>query len=327
MRRAGALLLGAAALVAAAGALASPALFALAVGMVVVTVAAGVSVLLAAHRLTITRSVLQPEAREDKAIGVRFQVQGLGRLLLPLRVEAQVDAGDWILLDNRGGTLELMVGRRGAWELAPSRLRLRDAFGIFEWSVLAGEPEPLLILPAPDLSVPVPSSSGAWNGDGDLDPDGLQPYVPGTPIGRIHWPALARGAGLQQRRLAPPPTGLPLVLVDTTGAGDPRAVDWAARTAAGVILRLAGAGGCRVLLPGDQLATTVTDTTASWRGVHRRLALLGPADPPARRPPLGAGRAPDVHIRAAHAPARVLCQQLWPLPPGVVAVADTRAAP
>jgi uncharacterized protein (DUF58 family) len=326
VRRAGALLLVAAALVAAAGALASPALFALAVGMVVVTVAAGVSVLLASHRLTVTRSVLQPEAREDEAIGVRFQVQGLGRLPLPLRVEAQVDADDWVALDHRGGTLKLVVGRRGAWQLGPSRLRLRDTLGIFQRWVLAGQPEPLLILPTPDLSVPVPSSSRAWTGDGDPDPDGLQPYVPGTPIARIHWPALARGAGLQQRRLAPPPTGLPLVLVDTTGTGDPRAVDWAARAAAGMIVRLAQSGGCRVLLPGDQLATTVTDTRASWRGVHRRLALLGPGDPPARRPPLGAGQAPDVHIRAAHAPAGMLCQQLWPLPPGVVAVADTRAA-
>jgi hypothetical protein len=92
-------------------------------------------------------------------------------------------------------------------------------------------------------------------------------------------------------------------------------------------VRLAQSGGCRVLLPGDQVATTVTDTAASWRGVHRRLALLGPADPSTRRAPLGAGQARLVWIRAAHAPARALLEQSRPLPPGVVAAADEQAAP
>jgi hypothetical protein len=41
---------------------------------------------------------------------------------------------------------------------------------------------------------------------------------------------------------------------------------------------------------------------------------------------LGAGQAPDVHIRAAHAPAEVLGAQPQPLPPGVVAVTTKRSA-
>jgi uncharacterized protein (DUF58 family) len=217
-----------------------------------------------------------------------------------------------------------MVRRRGAWQLAPSRLQLRDGLGIFERSLLAGGPESLLVLPAPDLTVPIPPRQRT--GAGDLDPDGLQPYVPGTPIGRIHWPALARGAGLQQRRLAPPPSGLPLVAVDTTGTSDPRALDWAARVATGVIVRLARSGGCRVLLPGDHTATTVTAMAATWRGVHRRLALLESAGPAAGSAPLGAGQAPDVHIRVTHAPAEVLETQPRPLPPGVVAMASQRQA-
>jgi hypothetical protein len=132
---------------------------------------------------------------------------------------------------------------------------------------------------------------------------------------------LARGAGLQQRRLTTPAGGLPLVVVGTADTGDQRAVDWAARTAAGAILRLAGTGGCRVQLPGDQAATTVTDLTAAWRGVHRRLALLQPGCPATGQGPLEAGEAPVLHVRAAHAPAEVLGAPPPPLPPGVAAAA------
>jgi hypothetical protein len=114
-------------------------------------------------------------------------------------------------------------------------------------------------------------------------------------------------------------------MVDTADTGDPGAVDWAARTAAGAILRLAGTGGCRVLLPGDQAAVTVTDLTAAWRGVHRRLALLQPAVP-AGRGPLEAGEVPVLHVRATRAPAEVLDAQPRRLPPGVVAAAPGRWA-
>jgi uncharacterized protein (DUF58 family) len=324
MKRAGALLLGAVALAVAAGALASLALFALAFGLLLVTLAAGASVALAARRLVVTRSIPRREVGEDQPIGVCFQVGGLGRLPLPVHLEAQVGTDRWVPLGEDGGRLQLLVGRRGAWQLDPSRLRLRDGFGIVLQPLVVGWPEPLLILPTPDLGVPIPPRPGARAGDPDLD--GLEPYVPGTPISRVHWPALARGAGLQQRRLTAPPGDLPLVVVDTADSGDPGAVDWAARTAAGAILRLAGSGGCRVLLPGDQVATSVTNLTAAWRGVHRRLALLQPAGPVAGRELLEAGPAPVLYVRAAHAPAEMLAAPPQPLPPGVVAAATERGA-
>jgi uncharacterized protein (DUF58 family) len=324
MKRAGGLLLATVALAVVAGALASLALFALAVGLLLVTLAAGVSVALVARRLVVTRSVLHREVGEDQPVVVCLQVRGPGRLPLPVQLEAQVDTDRWVPLGEGGGLLPLLVGRRGAWRLEPSRLRLRDGLGIVDWPLVVGRPEPLLILPAPDPWVPIPPRPDAGAGDPDLD--GLEPYVPGTPISRVHWPALARGAGLQQRRLTAPAGGLPLVVVETADTGDPRAVDWAARTAAGAILRLVGTGGCRVQLPGDQVATTVTDLTAAWRGVHRRLALLQPAGPATGRGPLGPGEVPVLQVRAAHAPAEVLGAQPRPLPPGVVAAATERGA-
>ena len=324
MKRAAGLLLVAVALAVVAGALASLALFALAIGLLLVTLAAAVSVALAARHLAVTRSILQHEVGEDQPISVRLQVRGPGRLPLPVHLEAQVDTDRWLPLGEGGGRLRLLVGRRGPWQLGPSRLRLRDGFGILEWPLVVGRPEPLLILPAPDPWVPVPPRPDARAADPDQD--GLEPYVPGTPISRVHWPALARGVGLQQRRLAAPPAGLPLVVVETADTGDPRAVDWAARAAAGAILRLAGTGGCRVLLPGDQAATTVTDLTATWHGVHRRLALLQPGCPATRRGPLEAGGVPVLHVRAARAPAEVLGAPPRPLPPGVAAAATERGA-
>jgi uncharacterized protein (DUF58 family) len=323
MKRAGGLLLGAVALAVVAGALASLALFALAVGLLLVTLVAGASVAATARRLVVTRSVLHREVGEDQSISVCLRVRGPGRLPLPVQVEAQVDTDRWVPLGEGGGLLQLLIGRRGPWQLDPSRLRLRDGLGIVDWPLVVGRPEPLLILPAPDLRVPIPPRPDARAADPDLDLDGLEPYVPGTPIGRVHWPALARGAGLQQRRLTAPPAGLPLVVVDTADTSDPRAVDWAARTAAGAIMRLAGTG-CRVLLPGDQVATTVTDLTAAWRGVHRRLALLRPGCPAARPGPLEAEPASVLHVRAAHAPAEVLGAQPRPLPPGVAAASTER---
>ena len=325
MKRPAGLLLGAVVLAVVAGALASLALFALAIGLLVVTLATAVSVAVAARRLVVTRSILQREVGEDQPISVRFQVLGPGRLPLPVHLEAQADVNSWVPLDEGGGLLQLLVGRRGPWRLDPSRLRLRDGLGILDWPLVVGRPESLLVLPAPDLRLPIPPQPGARAADPDLY--GLEPYVPGTPIGRVHWPALARGAGLQQRRLtAPPAAGLPLVVVDTADSGDPRAVDWAARTAAGAILRLVGTGGCRVLLPGDQVATIVTDLTAAWRGVHRRLALLQPGCPATRPGPLEAGEVSVLHVRAAHAPAQVLGAPPRPLPPGVAAAATERGA-
>jgi uncharacterized protein (DUF58 family) len=293
-----ALLLAAAALAAVAGAVPAPALMPVAMGLALVTVAACAATTLAARRVTVTRTLIVHEAREYEPIPVDFEVTGLGRL--PVTLEAFSGAGAWTPL----GALELTVPRRGAHRLAPSELRLRDPLGIACRHMTAGQPEGLLILPAPEerlLRAPAAGTAA-----GDPEPDGLQAYAPGIPMARIHWPALARGAGLHARRLAAGPHELPLVVVDTSGALRPGAIDWAARTAAGHVLRLARNGGCRVRLPGDRRDTTVADA-AAWRALHRRLALLEPAP---------ATPAPRAAIRIAAAAATALPPPP-PLPRGV----------
>jgi uncharacterized protein (DUF58 family) len=235
------------------------------------------------------------EVREDEPLPVRFDVRRVS--WLPIALEAQDGTGAWVALAARVGTLAVASGPRGAHRLAPSPLRVRDPLGIAERRLAAGEPEPILVLPRPDAGDGLPALT-ACSGR-DPDPDGLQPYAPGTPIARIHWPSIARGAGLHARRVAAPPGGTPLVVVDTAGGPDRAAVDWTARVAAGQILRLTGAGGCRVLLPGDRTPTAVADT-AAWRAMHRRLATLA-ASGDRWSPPLLA-RESVIRIAAANAP-------------------------
>jgi uncharacterized protein (DUF58 family) len=168
----------------------------------------------------------------------------------------------------------------------------------------------VLVLPAPAKIGTQPRPGGSDPG-GDPEPDGLQPYARGTPVGRIHWPSVARAGEWQERRVIAAPRGLPLVVVDLSGAASEEAIDWTLRVAAGQIHGLASAGGCRVLLPGERLAIPVENVAEGWPTVHRRLAGLR-----------GGGAAPDappgaVHVRAVLAPA-VAETPRPPLPPEVV---------
>jgi uncharacterized protein (DUF58 family) len=306
VRRSLALLLAAAALAAAAGGLPAPALLVPAVGLVIVTAAAWATVTLALRRVSVWRGVPTPEAIEDSPVGVRFDVDGLGRL--PVRLEARLVGDAWLPLAAGVVAVPLTVGNRGSHWLRPSALRLRDAFGIAERRLHVGRSELLLALPRPDAGALGPEILTSSTDDVDLD--GLVPYTPGTPIGRIHWPTLARGAGLHARRIAPAAGAIPLVIVETGGGPAPEAVDWAARVAAGVILGLARTSGCLVLLPGDRVATTVTGTGDQWHRMHRRLALLEPSSRGAGRPPSAGREAGVVRIDATRAPA--VAARPWP---------------
>ncbi|SEF79408.1 Uncharacterized conserved protein, DUF58 family, contains vWF domain [Thermomonospora echinospora] len=313
--RALAWLVCAAALAFAAGALPSLALFALAVGIVIMVAGAAVTVLVARARMTAGRVVMEREIPEDRPLRLRFDVRLPARL--PACVHVRVGRRAWVRLGEGGGVVEVPIDRRGAYRVEASRLRVGDELGIFRVTVRVGEPERVLVLPVPDGGAPAAPARGP--SAEHIEPDGLRPYVPGTPVSRIHWLSLARGMGLHERRMGPPPTGLPLVVVDTSADPDPRAVDWVARTAAGLVRRLSRDGGCAVLLPGDATATTVNDEK-SWRALHRRLAVLDAGDGPVQQPAGVAGvvRFPPGHDLGPPPP---------PLPPGVVPANPGREEP
>jgi uncharacterized protein (DUF58 family) len=180
---------------------------------------------------------------------------------------------------------------------------------------VGGRPEPLLVLPRP-APPPARLRAGGALVAADPEPDGLRPYTPGTPLSRVHWASAARGGELQERHFTSARDRLPLVVVDADGAED-ATLDWVARSAAGVILALARSSGCRVLLPGDRVPTTLDDA-AAWPAMHRRLAALEPGAPAA------VGDRDVLHVRAASAPAEL--EARGALPPGVIALAEWERA-
>ena len=122
-----------------------------------------------------------------------------------------------------------------------------------------------------------------------VDMDGLRPYRVGTPASRIHWPAVARGHGLIERRLQADGDSRPLVVLDArlpAPEEQSELLDAAVRAAASLVLELARRGGCGLLLPGEQRATAVDRELMSWPAAYGRLAVVR-SEPGSRAPALG----------------------------------------
>jgi uncharacterized protein (DUF58 family) len=305
------------ALLLTAALLGSVALFAFALGLLVVVACCLLVTAFGARRATITRTVDQTETIEGRPLTLRFDVRGLTGL--PAHAEVRGEDGRWHRLE-RGAPVRLTIERPGAHLIGPSAVRVRDDLRLFSRRRGAGEPAVVLVLPAPASAGVQPLAQGADPG-GDPEPDGLQPYSRGTPVGRIHWPSVARAGEWQERRVISAPRGLPLVVVDLSGAASDGAIDWTLRAAAGQIHVLARAGGCRVLLPGERLPIPVENVAEGWPTVHRRLASVrGTREPAPHTAPPGA-----VHIRATQAPPFPEPQGRR-LPPGVVPLERTSYA-
>lgn len=189
--------------------------------------------------------------------------------------------------------------RRGVRRLDPPSLRLRDPLALAECgSTAGGPPQDVLVLPRTE---PV-----HWVGrDGEavgaaaarsraellaaVEVDGLRPYRRGTPASRIHWQALARGAGLLERRLRVDGDQTPLIVLDARGSGPREHLDAAVRAAASLVLELAGAGGSRLLLADERRALAIGPDLTAWPAAHARLALVE-GGPRARAPAFQAVR-------------------------------------
>jgi uncharacterized protein (DUF58 family) len=212
--------------------------------------------------------------------------------------------------------------RRGEQRIEPPMLIAADPFALSEFRATGeGTGQTVLVLPrtGPVRWLGAPRATRLQGGMGDgsaetlaaTDLDGLRPYRPGTPASRIHWPAVARGHGLIERRLQADGDHRPLVVLDARerrpadpAAGDRSPLDAAVRAAASLVLDLARAGGCGLLLSGQSRPVLVDSELAAWPAAHARLAIVGTAaDPePSRAPALtGAGirSGPLIYVAAA----------------------------
>jgi len=187
---------------------------------------------------------------------------------------------------GRSSTIRVLARfeRRGRRQLPPPSLIIHDPLELANYICRGqGPTQDVLVLPRTE---PVnwtrngaeAASSPASRARADLlaavEVDGLRPYRPGTPASRIHWPALARGAGLLERRLRVEGDTLPLVVLDARGAGPAEHLDAAVRAAASLTLELGRSGGCKLLLPGSRRAVAVESDLVSWPAAHARLALV-----------------------------------------------------
>jgi uncharacterized protein (DUF58 family) len=191
--------------------------------------------------------------------------------------------------------------RRGEHLLAEPSLEVSDPLELARVSAgAAAAPQRVLVLPrvepvrwlSGDRSLRLDSVQGDQASEmmAAVDLDGLRPYRVGTPASRIHWPALARGAGLIERRLRADGDNRPLIVLDSSLAGaSQELLDAAVRAAASLALELGRAGGCALLLPGDQRPTTIDGELSRWPPAYRRLAHVS-ARGGGGRPALGAVR-------------------------------------
>jgi uncharacterized protein (DUF58 family) len=215
--------------------------------------------------------------------------------------------------------VDVTFGRRGRRVLAPPALVLRDPFGLAQRVIAGSHADELLVLPR---VLPVRATAGGGEGvsaharaalvaAAETEIDGLREHREGSPASRIHWPTVARGAGLMERKLISEADSRPLVVLDPRAPTSQDALDASVRAAASLAVHFARKTGCGLLLPGDRRAVTIDPDLLAWPQAHVRLALIDDATGPALaaaqnrrglvvfvaarildRPPRGLGRTP-----------------------------------
>jgi uncharacterized protein (DUF58 family) len=339
VRRAGAVVGAGLALILIALTFEAAPLFVPGIALIVLGVGASAWVHLAAEGASIERYLDSDRVVEDEPIEATIEVTR-GHWGLPGAAVLDPLAGKPVLIHaplaliSGGRTASVRIvarfPRRGIRRVDPPSLVVSDALELARAVVeSASRPQEVLVLPRTERVRWVPGAGEKWRraaGTASVEPlgatevDGLRPYRPGTPASRIHWSALARGAGLLERRLQADTDSRPLVVVDARGSGPPAPpeyLDAAVRAAASLELELGKQVGCGLLLPGEHRPLEVEPDLAAWPVAHARLALVE-GGPDTRAPGLAPGaRSAQVVYVAATAQARL---------PAAVAGAGVRAA-
>jgi uncharacterized protein (DUF58 family) len=328
VRRAGAVVVAGLALILVALMFDAAPLFVPGIALVLLGVVSPVWVQLAARAAAIERRLDSDRVVEEEPIEAEIEVSR-GHWGLPGATVIDPLAGKPVplyapmsLLSGAQSASVRIVARfprRGIRRIDPPTLVVADPLELAR--VVGGgtsPPQELLVLPRTERVRWIPGAGEKWRraaGVASVEPmgatevDGLRPYRQGTPASRIHWPALARGAGLLERRLQADTDSRPLVVLDARGSGPPEHLDAAVRAAASLVLELGGRVGCGLLLPGEHRPLEVEPDLHAWPAAHTKLALVE-GGPETRAPGVAAGaRSAQVVYVAATALTR--------LPPGL----------
>jgi uncharacterized protein (DUF58 family) len=284
-------------------------LFVPAVGMIALGVGTPAWVWLAARGAATERRLPAERVIEDEPVEAEIEVRR-GPLGLPGAEVVDPFTGSRFELS---GELSPMRGdrttsvrvlsrfaRRGLHRLPPPALTVRDPLDLARADAVsrAGSQQ-VLVLPRTEKvrwlgsghsrRLRLPDGHVGSEALAAVDLDGLRPYRTGTPASRIHWSALARGAGLIERRLQADGDARPLVVLDVrtpsvAGRAEIELIDAAVRAAASLVLEFSAAGGCGLLLPGEQRPTMIDRELISWPAAYARLALVEGGS--ASRPPV-----------------------------------------
>src|SRR5215217_8224149 len=143
--------------------------------------------------------------------------------------------------------VEIRFGRRGRRRLAPPALVLRDPFGLAQQVVRGEQEDEILVLPR-TFPVNVTATGGealpaharaALVAAAETEIDGLRPFREGSPASRIHWPSVARGHGMMERKLISEADSRPLVVLDPRAPASQDALDAAVRAAGSLVVHFA----------------------------------------------------------------------------------------
>ena len=149
--------------------------------------------------------------------------------------------------------VEVTFGRRGRRVLAAPALVLRDPFGLAQRVITGDSVDEVLVLPRV-LPVRVTAAGGesataharaALVAAAETELDGLREHREGSPASRIHWPTVARGAGMMERKLISEADSRPLVVLDPRAPASQDALDAAVRAAASLTVHFARRTGLR----------------------------------------------------------------------------------
>lgn len=254
----------------------SSALVALGAALLLLVGYGAVLVRAAARWVTVDRRVLATEVVEGEPLEMTIRLAV--RHPLGLVFELVIPGVPPAALHPGANRATITFARRGRHVLDSATVRLRDPLGFFASDQRAGESVPLLVLPRGQEGPRADRLRALAQDSEPMELDGLRTYRAGTPASRVHWASLARGAGLQERRLRDERVKTPLYVVDMSAAADDVEADRIIRSAVAHVLRCARGGGCAILLPGEQTPVWVAPNLRGWPDVHRRLAVLGQAD-------------------------------------------------